>query len=118
MVLPPLARFPILTEDAELGVTAGDNAALPLTAAFVGVWALCTSVAALCAIVTSGAWYGPKGRAAALTAQPGHEHFWREAPCSRVEAVTAGFVVEDWLVVGASRVSCGIISNSGRMARV
>ena len=93
---------------------AGDNAVLPLTAAFVGVRALCASVAVLCAVKTSGAWYGPKGQAAALTPQPGHEHFWREAPCRCVEAVTAGLVVEDWLVVGAPRVTCSIVSNPWR----
>ena len=102
-----------MAEDAELGVTARDDAALPLAAAFVGVWALRASVAAVGAIETSGAWYGPKGRAAALTVQPGHEHFRREAPCVCVESPTAGLVMEDWLVVGAPRVSCGIVSNPG-----
>ena len=87
---------------------------MPLLTTFVGVWAFCASVPAVCAIEASGAWYGPKGWAVALTVQPGHEHFGREAPCSRMEATTAGLVVEDWLVVGAPRVSCSIISNSGR----
>ena len=94
MVLPPPACSPVLTEDAELGVTVGDNAALPLVATFVGVWALSTSVAALCAVKASGVWYGPKGRAAALTHQPSHEHFWREAPCCCMEAVTTGLIVD------------------------